>query len=323
LAGVIPLVFVLFCLQKVKFKKIILELIIALLYASLLMTLCRGAWIALFGSIVVMLGAIYFFNRKAFIFFRQNKMWIISLVLILLIISIIYSTPNPLNPVELNVTQRAASVTEIGSSSMQTRFLIWLSSLETIRQSPLLGRGIGTYGINYPLSQGAVLEQERYQKYIPYTNKSINAHNDYLQIGGEVGIIGLAAFLWIIFVFYKNAINGLLRIQNRERIFLLIGFIGGATVLLAHALVSFPFHVIQNGVLFWSILGLSVVVIKRLEEFEESKDEGFLGDRDNKKTSLRKCKIFRILYIFKKGYSDRDSGNSNITGNSKGKLVSC
>ncbi|MDO9555100.1 MAG: O-antigen ligase family protein, partial [Atribacterota bacterium] len=191
-----------------------------------------------------------------------------------------------------NVTQRAASVTEIGSSTIQPRFLIWLSSLETIRQSPILGKGIGTYGINYPLSQGIVLEKERYKKYIPYTNKSINAHNDYLHIGGEIGIIGLAAFLWIIFAFYKNTLNGLLRSQNRERIFLLIGFIGGVTVLLVHALVSFPFHVIQNGMLFWLILGLSIIVVNRGEEIEGIKDEGFLED---KKNNLEKYNIFRIF----------------------------
>jgi tetratricopeptide (TPR) repeat protein len=282
-------------LQKVKFKKIILELIIALLYTSLLMTLCRGAWISLFGSIVVMLGAIYFFKRKTFAFFRLNKIWIISLILILLVISIIYSTPNPLNPVSLNVTQRAASVTEIKSSSMQTRFLIWLSSVETIRQSPILGKGIGTYGIYYPLSQGAVLEQERYQKYIPYANKSINAHNDYLHIGAEVGIVGLAAFLWIIFAFYKNTLNSLLRAKSRERAFLLIGFIGVVTALLVHSLFSFPFHAIQNGMLFWLILGLSVVVIKGLEEIKGSKDEGFLNDKGDKENNLEKYKIFRIF----------------------------
>ena len=296
LAAVIPFVFILFCLQKVKFKKIILELIIALLYTSLLMTLCRGAWIALFGAIVVMLGVIYFFKRNEFTFFRQNKTWLISLILILLVISVIYSTPNPLNPLgKVSVTQRAASVTEIGSSSMQTRFLIWLSSLETIRQSPLWGEGIGTYGLYYPSSQGAVLAQKRYQKYIPYTNKSINAHNDYLHIGGEIGIIGLAAFLWIIFAFYKNALNGLLRAQSRERIFLLIGFIGGVTVLLVHALFSFPFHIISNGMLFWLILGLSVVIVKGSEKVKESNDEEFLDDRGDKKNNLEKYNIFKIF----------------------------
>ncbi|HAJ33015.1 MAG TPA: hypothetical protein DCK79_06550 [Candidatus Atribacteria bacterium] len=295
LAAVIPLAFILFCLQKVKFKKIILELIIALLYTSLLMTLCRGAWIALFGSIVVMLGAIYFFKKSEFTFFRQNKVWVISLILILLVISIIYSTPNPLNPVELNVTQRAASVTEVGSSSMQTRLLIWLSSVETISQSPLLGRGIGTYGLYYLSSQGAVLSQKKYQKYIPYTNKSINAHNDYLHIGAEIGIIGLAAFLWIIFAFYKNTLNGLVRAKNRERIFLIIGFMGGVTVLLVHSLFSFPFHIIQNGMLFWLILGISVVVTRELEEIGGDKGRKSLDNSGGKKFSSKKHKIFRIF----------------------------
>lgn len=296
LAAVIPLVFILFCLQKVKFKKIILEFVVALLYTSLLMTLCRGAWIALFGSIGVMLGAVYFFKKSEFTFFKQNKTWIVSLILILLVISVIYSTPNPLNPLgKVSVTQRAASVTEIGSSSMQTRFLIWLSSLETIRQSPLWGEGIGTYGLYCPSSQGAVLAQKRYQKYIPYTNKSINAHNDYLHIGGEIGIIGLAAFLWIIFAFYKNTLNGLLRSQNRERIFLLIGFIGVVTALLVHALFSFPFHIISNGMLFWLILGLSVVIVKGSEKVKESNDEEFLDDKGDKKNNLEKYNIFRIF----------------------------
>ena len=180
---------------------------------------------------------------------------------------------------------------------MQTRFLIWLSSLEMIRQSPLLGGGIGTYGINYPLSQGKVLEQERYQKYIPYTNKSINAHNDYLNIGAEVGIIGLAVFLWIIFVFYKNTLNGLLRIQNRERIFLLIGFMGGVTVLLVHALPSFPFQIIQNGMLFWVILGFSVVVTRNPEETGGNKNEKSLNDNTDKKFSSNKYKIFEQFKV--------------------------
>ncbi len=300
LAAITPLVFVLFCLQKNKFKKIILEIVVAILYASLLMTLCRGAWMGLFVSAVVMLVAIYFFKRSELTFFRKNKSWLISLILILLVISVIYSTPNPLNPLgKISVTQRVAATIEEGGSSMQTRFLIWLSSVETIRQSPLWGEGIGTYGLYYPSSQGAVLAQKRYQKYIPYTNKSINAHNDYLHIGGEIGIIGLAAFLWVIFAFYKNILNGLLRAKNREKIFLLIGFIGGVTVLLIHASVSFPFHIISNGMLFWLILGLSVVVIKRLEEAEGNKDEGFLDNKDDKKNNLKKYKIFRIFRIFK------------------------
>ena len=296
LAAVIPLVFVLFCLQKNKFKKIFLEFVIVILYTSLLMTLCRGAWMGLFVSAVVMLVAIYFFKRSELTFFRKNKGWLISLILILLVISIVYSTPNPLNPLgKISVTQRVAATIEEGGSSMQTRFLIWLSSVETIRQSPLWGEGIGTYGLYYPSSQGAILSQKRYQKYIPSTNKSINAHNDYLHIGAEIGIIGLAAFLWMIFAFYKNILNGLLRAKNREKIFLLIGFIGGVTVLLIHASVSFPFHVIQNGILFWLILGLSIIVVNRGEEIEGIKDEGFLDDKEDKKNNLEKYKIFRIF----------------------------
>jgi len=302
LAAVIPLVFVLFCLQKVKFKKIILELIIALLYTSLLMTLCRGAWIALFGSIVVMLTAIYLFKRRAFAFFKANKGWLISLILILLVISIIYSTPNPLNPLgKVSVTQRAVSVTEIGSSSMQTRFLIWLSSVETIRRSPLLGKGIGAYGLYYPSSQGAVLAQKRYQKYIPYTNKSINAHNDYLHLGAEIGLIGLSAFLWLIFTFYKNALSGLIKIQAKEKIFLIIGFMGGVTVLLIHSLFSFPFHIIPNGMLFWLILGISVVLIGGQEEIgrDENKDRESLNNLNNKEDKKYGSKKYRIFKIFK------------------------
>jgi len=169
------------------------------------------------------------------------------------------------------VVQRAVSSTDFQQGSIQQRFLIWLSSLEAIKKRPFLGSGIGTYGVVYPAAQGKVLSQENYKKYIPQANKSINAHNEYLQIASELGIVGLLAFLWIIWAFYSKLSNLEKKIGEEDK-FYLIAFVASSVAILTHSIVSFPFRVIQNGLLFWLMLALTDVMIRQ-KGFAEIKEK--------------------------------------------------
>ena len=270
LSACLPLSFMLYLSSEDKLQRSILFPLIAVLYASLLMTFTRGAWIAFFLSAVLVTATLLTYCGRRL--FEKNRTKILKLILALLAITAIYSTPNPLNPQGKNVLERGVSAANLEQSSIQQRFLIWLSTLELIEERPLLGWGVGTFGLQYPLAQGKLLSCERYRKYIPFANKSINAHNDYLHLASETGLIGLASFLLIAFLFYRTCFAHLRKRKEERRLekkdvhkdeFLLIGLMGSATAILAHGLFSFPFHVTQNGLLFFLALSLATLLTER------------------------------------------------------------
>lgn len=274
LIACLPPAFVLLTTLKNRWKKIILLTTIIVLYTSLLMTYTRAAWVGFFVSILFTVGLLFFWQGKRF--FKENRYWLAVLTSLLLAITVIYSVPNPLNGEGRSVVGRAASSLDL--SSYASRSLIWLSTIEAAKQHPIIGSGIGTLGVNYPAAQGKVLAQVRYEHFIPQANYSINAHNDLLHMWAEIGILGLLCAAWIIIAFYKGAFLSLWLLDTERRL-LLIGFMGGVLAILAHSVFSFPFHVIQNGLLFWLFLGLSWVTmrqsrVKREESRVESSEFG-------------------------------------------------
>ena len=72
----------------------------------------------------------------------------------------------------------------IANNPMVLRILNWGTTIEMIRDAPLLGKGLATFGFIYP----------SYQK--PGVNIIHHSHNTYLQLGVEMGIIGTIVFLW-------------------------------------------------------------------------------------------------------------------------------
>ena len=70
------------------------------------------------------------------------------------------------------------------------RFAIWADTLTLIQQHPLLGVGLGNLKVHFPSVQKESLSL--------YTQYLKDAHNDYLQIWAELGLIGLTLFACLI-----------------------------------------------------------------------------------------------------------------------------
>jgi|GEM_PF-3723288 len=51
---------------------------------------------------------------------------------------------------------------------------------------------------------------------------------------------------------------------RRQKLYLL-AFFSGAMAILGHAMLSFPFHVIPTGLVFWLFMALSVVMTRKIE----------------------------------------------------------
>lgn len=114
--------------------------------------------------------------------------------------------------------------------SFARRLSYWQDALRIILAFPLVGLGIGNF--NLPLS--------RY------------AHNIFLQIWAEMGILGLVSFTWLIVEVIKSALKNMATSNNKNYIPLLLTAI---IIFLIHNLLDFTFFLPEIATIWWLILG--------------------------------------------------------------------
>ena len=153
----------------------------AALHLSLLTLLfneTRAAWIAF--TIVWLL---YFFTPLTPWKYAKNRWWGISVSLVILCCI-------GLGALSPSIQQRIASVTDLQYQSNSERIIIWHSSLAMIADHPVFGVGPDNFGPEYQSVYMRPEAKERHQR---------DAHNTYLSIAAELGMVGLAAFLFLLF----------------------------------------------------------------------------------------------------------------------------
>ncbi len=83
-----------------------------------------------------------------------------------------------------NIIKRVSSIIDTGETSNAGRIQIWQKTIDSFKRNPLLGVGIG----NFPL----VLKER-----IETARAGASAHNLYLNIGAEMGILAMLIFIWL------------------------------------------------------------------------------------------------------------------------------
>jgi O-antigen ligase len=130
--------------------------------------------------------------------------------------------------------------------------MLWKESLKIIRDYPLIGCGLNTYSIVA-------------KKYRSFNGGGVYPHNSYLQKGAETGLLGLFAFLLVLFSFFRMG----LRYFDKSKNYLALGFLSAILSFLVHAFFDTHLYSLQLVVLFWYMLGLTVAVVK-IEEKNET-----------------------------------------------------
>ncbi len=150
----------------------------------------RGVWVSAALPFLVVI-FLYFFKKQK----SLKPLLLIFLIFVLSFpaSSLISSLPRGEKDASLSF-KRAKSVTDMDELSVRSRMGIWKTSLESIFKNPILGVGIG----NYPV----VLNED-----FSAAKRGASAHNLYLDIASETGILGLAIFLMIIFEIIKKTLQ--------------------------------------------------------------------------------------------------------------------
>jgi O-antigen ligase len=120
----------------------------------------------------------------------------------------------------------------------QSRGWIWRDTAAMIRDKWALGVGIGAYQTANPIynsRDGSLLVGQ--------------AHNDYLQIMADAGIIGALIALWFIFLVARDILRAS-RHGSRVMSGMALGAGGGMFALFVHSLFDFNFQIPSNALLF-------------------------------------------------------------------------
>lgn len=260
LAMIFPVLFSYFLLEKRIKNRILYFILLSILYATLMICQSRGIWISISFTVIL---AIYIIIKFKFCeIFKRNKKWLFLLLITFLVITIIYSTDNPLNKSAITVPQRAMSTFDEQDPSINTRLLIWKTTLEMIIDRPIFGSGIGTFEMNYLNYQAEFLKNNPY--YIKYSVKAGEAHNEYLQMWAEIGIIGLGIFIGVILMFYGLIIDYLKKNESDKDKIIVFGMVMGITCFLIHCLFTYSLHVPALGVTLFALLGLTVIYTRKI-----------------------------------------------------------
>lgn len=136
------------------------------------------------------------------------------------------------------------------------RWQIWSVTIEVIKNNLPFGAGIGAFAAAYT----------------PYdtsdgTNRVEQAHNDYLQVLADAGIIGLILASFFIIKLFQTGLKHI-KTENLFRRGVALGSLAGCFAVLVHSLFDFVLHTTAITLMFLTLVSLVVVSGRRFEDDE-------------------------------------------------------
>lgn len=225
-------------------------------------TYSMGGWLVL--SLLVLTGLLIIFLR-----WKSRKRWLLLIIILLFLVLIGGG---------LLGKRGWPGGENFGEGAARLRILNWLSTLKIIRDYPFLGKGFGSFALIYPRYKFLQANEVRY------------AHNWFLQLAAETGILGLGifmAFLYFLILPNTRRIKKILFQNNWKENgspWLEVGFFGSLLFFLLHNLLDFDSYIPEIAITWWIIAGLLIfhshreeVVLGTGEEISKS-GKGKLSD---------------------------------------------
>jgi O-antigen ligase len=144
------------------------------------------------------------------------------------------------------VTQGQAADSATGRETfLSSRGWIWRDTFSMIRTNPILGVGLGAYETAFPIyseSDGSLRVPQ--------------AHNEYLQIAADAGIVGVLIALWFIVAIFRTVARG---VRSRDPLLaaMALGSGGGIFAMLVHSMFDFNLQIPSNALLFLLLVAVA------------------------------------------------------------------
>ncbi len=167
----------------------------------------RGIWAAWVGVGIFTIGLLWYSKRKSISKLALNILKYVSIFvpifLMLFVIAYpIFDSPQFQSPARAGrLSGRLRSIANFGETSNAQRIAIWKASISSIAKRPFLGVGIA----NFPV----ILDQD-----VSLTKAGSSAHNLYIHIAAEMGLIALVIALLYLLQLIRSAWKNFADSQN-------------------------------------------------------------------------------------------------------------
>jgi O-antigen ligase len=131
-------------------------------------------------------------------------------------------------------------------AALEGRAPIWRDTLHLIADYPLFGCGLGNYQTAFLKYQSSVVD-------VVFTY----AHNDYLQIAAELGVIGFLIAAILLAPIFAGTFRASFIAPDRTSRFLGLGCAGAITAMCLHSFADFNMYVPANAFVFAWICGIA------------------------------------------------------------------
>lgn len=232
----IPVSFTLLVDAEPGLRRIFLLVVSVVMITCLFFTYSRGGWLCFFLVAVVMAFGISKEQR-----YRAFLSLLIVVVLVIPTSLVIARLAGGYSP---ETAFYGGLAPEAGAESALGRFYLWRGTLGLIRDFPITGSGIGSFASIYP----------RYQYGGIYSK---HAHDVYLEVFAETGILGISALLTAFFLLARREFLLWRRLKENRSRGLALAFLLGTSGFLVHSIIDFHWQVPLLGLTFLVLAALS------------------------------------------------------------------
>ena len=254
----IALILLIFCLllSKKKMVKLFAYILILIDFIIIIFDKIRGSWVSLFIS-VLFIFYLYFRlpvlrkDLKKIVFFIIT----VTLIIILVIFFLSQFKPGIVRKIldEFEGIYKFNSLDTAPANNVKWRLMVWGDIFRESLEKPLLG-----YGFGKPFLSESLREYD----WLTPGEDWMDPHNSYLSILYRIGFIGLFAFLFIIFRFFKLTINFINNCKDNQVRVYIAGFLTTIVFILGISLFAVVLEGPFLGIFLWINMGIVVSLIR-------------------------------------------------------------
>ena len=249
-----PLLWILAVYWKKKEAFIFFTVAGAMAWTTVMLSMGKGAFVSGISGFLLCFVTVFFFSKKAF-----RKRVIVS-ASIWLLFTISFQAAFTATSSVPSTTNFISGAAEKKRETSSFRVFSWKVTGTMISNNPVIGVGANNFGIRFndsrvqyaktaPDDQGLALFPDHMTE---------RAHNEYLQVFAELGVVGGLLFLSMLLMI-PVWVLGSLRRNGYKLSPALIGSLSGVSAFLISSLFSsFSFRLVSNGVVFTMVLSILI-----------------------------------------------------------------
>ncbi len=236
------------------------------------LTLTRAVWLATIAGFFMSF-PFYFYTllkgkeiKSQIKQYKKNIVIIGALCMAIFASILVYSRIDSFNTIKM----QTITISSFKYGSVGERFQLWKKSINVFKESPLLGKGLGSWKIEVLKYGHQGLETENN---ITFHQRP---HNDFIWIAAEQGIIGLLTYLSIVFIMLYLLIKLILKSENaNEKLFYFLALYAYVGYLI-YSCLSFPKERIEHQLILAFIFSIAIINSLKSGSTSQNKNSAFL-----------------------------------------------